>query len=114
MLTPSHIEMYCRIKSDPFRLAGFRVDGALIFCEQVEQRLSKLDGYDALVLVMQGCGYSQKEIAKMANLSLSTVVRRCRESNNVIFEEISEALGRRCHMSSGGGMRGRPRKARAQ
>lgn len=114
MLTPAHIDLYCRIKSSPFRQAGYRVDDALIYCEMIEKRMAKLDETQRTILVLQGIGFTQGEIAKMANMSLRAIVRRNTDANRLLFAELIETLGtkaaRRCGKTCQGA---RPRKVMA-
>lgn len=111
MLTPEHIELYCRIKSDPFRHAGLRIDAAVIFCEIVEQRLAKLDVMDRVAIVLRACGYSQREIADQTGQSVGGLFRRLKVADNVVFAELFEALGCSVRVRIGGMPRGRKRKA---
>lgn len=93
MLTPAHVELYCRVRSDPFRRAGFRIDEAVIFCERVERGLAKLDDIGQLAVVLQGMGYTQAEIAERAGISLRTASRRMPLANATMFAELGREWG---------------------
>jgi hypothetical protein len=114
MLTPAHVDLYCRIKSSPYNHYGYRVDEALIFCQQIERRLEKLDEESRTAIVLQGLGYNQEEIARMDGVSHRTMVRMIGEANKVVFAELIEVLGGPVKMlrRSGCGA-GRPRKKAA-
>lgn len=94
MLTPAHVELYCKIKSDPFRHAGFRVDSALIFCQQVEARLDRFSECTRRLILLRGMGYTQSEIAMLNGFSVRRVVRQCERVKRIAFGELHAAMER--------------------
>lgn len=96
MLTPAHIERYCVIRADSFRHGGCSAEELVIFCEQVERRLEKLDGQSKSLLMMQGMGYTQREIGVAIGMSLRTVSRKCRCLNRAVFADFMDLVSRSC------------------
>jgi hypothetical protein len=87
MLTPAHLEIYVKIKSDPHRRLGFRIDDSIAFCELVDRRLAKLNSLERNVLFMRAYGYTQVEVAEYFGVSLRTMNRRYRVLDNKVFEK---------------------------
>lgn len=87
MLTPVHIERYWAIKNNPYKRGGFKLDDAVAFCEEVEQKMSKLNNKEQFIVQCFAAGYKAKEISKLANVSLRTIVRDIGElrKNDEIF-----------------------------
>ena len=58
MLTPAHIDLYVKMKSDPVTHVGYRVDAALIFCIDGKLFAEFIAGLGELGLTMRqrhGC-----------------------------------------------------------
>jgi DNA-directed RNA polymerase specialized sigma24 family protein len=71
----------------------------------VESRLAGLSDFERNLVLMQAYGYSQRDIAVMADVSMRTIVRRARQINDALFAELAEALGCRVALrrAPGGG-----------
>lgn len=76
MLTPAHVDLYCRIKSSPFSNAGYTTESAIIYCDLIERRLSKLDDATCEFMLLAAMGYTHQEIAALMHVSLRTLARR--------------------------------------
>lgn len=87
MLTPAHVELYCRMQADPAYRAGYRVDAAVAFCEQVEHRLARLSTAEQETVVLQAIGYTQAEMAERSGCSLRTMQRRVEQTNAAAYGE---------------------------
>ena len=118
MLTPAHIDLYVKMKSDPVTHVGYRVDAALIFCEFVEIMLGKLDAGEREIVLLRSYGYTQAEIAAMRNVSVKTISRRNLDIDDKLYAEFRAGLEeldmtmRQRHGCSDGKRLGRPKKLR--
>ncbi|HET9087125.1 MAG TPA: hypothetical protein VFN53_06370 [Acidobacteriaceae bacterium] len=93
MLTPAHVEIYVHIRADGFRHFGYRIDEALSFCQQVERRLEKLPLHYRRLILWQGMGYTQAEMAQMIGKSSWTVNDYLKSANRLAFGELMRTIG---------------------
>lgn len=93
MLTPAHLDKYCRIRNGQQVLGIWSPEAYVEFCEAVEHRLSVLCARDRTMLLMAASGYTQKDISRQLKMGLRTVNREMQRINRKMFGEYSAALG---------------------
>lgn len=81
MLTPEDIEMYWRVKNNPYRRNGMRFEQAIVFCDEVQHELAKLDGRAQFILQAKAAGYGETAMAEMCGVSVRTMSRWVQEFN---------------------------------
>jgi hypothetical protein len=115
MLTPAHVELYCKIRADRAYCAGYRVDAAVVSCEQVERRLRGLAVRQQQMLLLEAMGWSQLDMAQALGFSLRTVGRTVKLARRAAYGELWSWIGvqRAPSFASFGQQRGRRGKVRA-
>ncbi len=88
ILSPDIIRYYGRVRQNPYRRAGLRLDRAIEFCDDIAKELDKLSELQRDILFGMAMGYTQKEISIQLGIPTRTMVRRIadmRQLPNVIF-----------------------------
>jgi hypothetical protein len=79
ILTPEDIELYWRVKNNPYRRNRLSFEKAIIFCDTVQHELAKLDGRSQFILQAKAAGYGEQTMAQMCGVSLRTMSRWMQE-----------------------------------
>lgn len=78
MLRTEDIEIYWRVRNNPYRRNGMRLEDAIIFCDLVDHAMKALTEREQMVLRYYAAGYTANEVAAEMGLSLRTVTRQVR------------------------------------
>ncbi len=75
MLLPADVEQYWRIRNNPFHRDGFRMEDAIVYCDEIRHELARLDERSQFILQAEAAGFTQREMAAICGVPWRTMVR---------------------------------------
>lgn len=75
MLMPGDVELYWRIRNDPYRCNGVKREEAMVYCIDLRRELESLDSRTQFILQAEAAGFTSDEMAKICMVSSRTMDR---------------------------------------